>query len=78
MATHRVHFVATASAYIDVEADSPEDAIEKAYDLAGDLPGLITDNEFDLGEWEVQADVQWPDNSVPREQRLEEGVDLLD
>lgn len=78
MATHRVHFVATASTYIDVEADSREDAVDKALDHAGDLPGLIADNEFDLGEWEAQADVQWPDNSVPREQRLEEGVDLLD
>lgn len=50
-----VHLINTVSSSVTVEADSPEDAINKAYD-SDDMPSGITVGAFgsasvDDGEW---------------------------
>lgn len=60
MTTYRLYYSAGASTYIDVEADDPDEAIDKA-DLIG-LPRLCAQCSgwgkpgVDLGEWEPAED----------------------
>lgn len=63
MAKYRVHLVTTASTFVEVEADNPEDTADKA--LESDLPWLChqcdsqsaSDGEtLELGDtWEVDS-----------------------
>lgn len=57
MPKYRVHYVQTASAYVDVEADSADEAEEKGFEK---LPSGLCHQcagEIDLsGDWDVSAD----------------------
>ena len=57
MAKYTVHVVMEVSSTVEVEADSPKEAIEAAYD-SPDMPGGITVGAFgsasvDDGDWEA-------------------------
>lgn len=67
-----VHLINTVSASVTVEADSPEDAIDKAYE-SDDMPGGITvgafgSNSVDDEEWmpssvsDSNLKTVWPEN----------------
>lgn len=58
MATYSVPFVAVAESFIWVEADTPEEAICKAYEEF-DYPGTNISNDFEIGDWAVSTDAQW-------------------
>lgn len=77
MAQYRVSFIALAESTIEVEADSPEEALIKAGEEF-DYPDVNIDNEFDLHEWEARADVDWLDTSSTPQQRLKEHVVKID
>lgn len=58
MATYKVPVGCFISYYVEVEADSKEEAIQSAYD-SNEFPGevmLLDHNYPDMGEWEVDAD----------------------
>lgn len=60
MMKYSVHMTMEVSSVVEVEADSPDEAVEKAYD-SDDMPGGITIGAFgsasvdESGEWEPQA-----------------------
>jgi hypothetical protein len=59
MPTYVVSLINAVSAIVEVEADTPEEAIDLAYD-SPDMPGSITINAFgsasvDDGDWEPHS-----------------------
>lgn len=60
MTTYRLWYSASASTYIDVEADDPDEAIDKADEVG--LPGLCAHCSgwrtpgIDLSDWEPGED----------------------
>ena len=61
MTKYRVWLEAVASIPINVEADSPEEAIDLAVPQG---PGTNIHNRFDLGEWTTHSDL-FPDRGHP-------------
>lgn len=56
MTQYRVYFTSTAEYSIEVEADSPDEAIEVAYDQAR-FPFIPAGMQGDIGgDWEVDPD----------------------
>lgn len=55
MPRYRVNVQTVASAWIDVEAENEEDAIEQAYE---DLPYAPGFSNYDFGEWAVASEFQ--------------------
>ena len=63
MAKYRQWFTTEASGYVEIEADSPEEAETKIEREIGDPGGLCAhcggwgrDQGIDLGEWEVDTE----------------------
>ncbi|BAU96195.1 hypothetical protein N24_1933 [Corynebacterium suranareeae] len=73
MATYQVSFIALAESIIEVEADSPEEALDRANEEF-DYPDVNIGNNFELHDWEARADVDWLDTHSTAQQRLKEHV----
>lgn len=69
MTRYGVNLVAIAEAYVEVEADDMDEAIELAFENAP--MGANISNDFDMGEWLLAGDV-WPGTKV------EDSVEVLD
>lgn len=57
MTTYRVHLQNTIGHYVEVEAETAEDALEAWWD-SGDAPGsvMFLNHDFpDMGEWDVHS-----------------------
>lgn len=55
MPMHYVPFITTASFTMTIEADSPEEAIDRA-GMEADFPYFPGGMTGDLGDWEIQED----------------------
>lgn len=73
MAKYRVSFIALAESTIDVEADSPEEALIQAGEKF-DFPVTKAGDTYELHDWEARADVEWLDTHSTPQQRLKEHV----
>lgn len=72
MAKFKVYLVTTASTVVEVEAESGEEAVEKA--MEHDLPYAPAFAGFDLGDW-VPASELFPEHSKPEDDYYEEVSD---
>lgn len=59
MPKYRVNLVAIAEAFVEVEAEDQEVAIEIA--LNDGPTGANISNDFDMGDWQLPTDI-WPNN----------------
>ncbi|AUI01357.1 hypothetical protein H2C43_07230 [Corynebacterium glutamicum] len=73
MAQYRVSFIALAESTIEVEADSPEEALDLA-NAEFDYPVTLAGDPYELHDWEARAEIEWLDTSSTPQQRLGEHV----